>query len=254
MSGVRRGARCAVCGETPRATTHRSALIHFLLSSDSQLVTSETGHATIVCVTAGCPSAVIPCVITVHSTAIDCSVFPSPMSSARMQPAPSYSRSPITQSKQNCTPSRWCGRSHRHRKPSTSTGAATGAFGFGFGFVFGAPSSPSPSSPAPPSPAPSSPSPSPSASDSASSGGGGRQSTSGSNVYSSSSAAAAGSTGGIGGGTSARLKPPFSPPSDLLPRLGSKDCTFDGSCCGSLNAACTSATFARTAAVMSFSS
>ena len=130
MCGEVRGARCAA--RRLGRDTHRSALIHFLLSSDSQLVTSETGHATIVCVTAGCPSAVIPCVITVHSTAIDCSVFPSPMSSARMHPAPSYSRSPITQSKQNCTPSRWCGRSHRHRKPSTSTGAATGAFGFGF--------------------------------------------------------------------------------------------------------------------------
>lgn len=76
---------------TPRERS-RSSPTHFLRSSDSQLVTSETGHATIACETAEAPSAVTPCVSSVHSSVIDCSVLPRPMSSARMQPAPSYSR------------------------------------------------------------------------------------------------------------------------------------------------------------------
>mmetsp|Transcript_871 Transcript_871/g.2999 ORF Transcript_871/g.2999 Transcript_871/m.2999 type:complete len:373 (+) Transcript_871:1884-3002(+) len=100
----------------------RASLIHFVLSSDSQLVTSETGQATIVWVTAGRPS--MPCVIRVHRMAIDCSVLPRPMSSARMQPMPSKSRRPMQQSKRNCTPSRWCSRSQRQRKPSTLTAVA----------------------------------------------------------------------------------------------------------------------------------
>lgn len=113
----------------PRAFS-RSAPIHFLFSSLSQLVTRETGHATIECVTAGLPSAVMPCVMSVHRIVIDCSVLPRPMSSARMQPHPAYSRKPMRQSNRNCVPSRWCARRYRQSFGSTDTGFGRSAFGF----------------------------------------------------------------------------------------------------------------------------
>mmetsp|Transcript_37058 Transcript_37058/g.121192 ORF Transcript_37058/g.121192 Transcript_37058/m.121192 type:complete len:292 (-) Transcript_37058:181-1056(-) len=168
----------------------RASLIHFVLSSDSQLVTSETGQATIVWVTAGRPS--MPCVIRVHRMAIDCSVLPRPMSSARMQPMPSKSRRPMQQSKRNCTPSRWCSRSQRQRKPSTLTavagvsGAAGAAGASGAGTAASEPSAPSAGAGGDAAAA---------AADSPISGSGGLQSTSSSKVYSS-SAGIAGPTSG----------------------------------------------------------
>lgn len=56
-------------------------------------------------------------------TAVGLYASPSPMSSARMQPNPADWRSPRTQSNMNCTPSRWCGRSHRVSIGSTSMGS-----------------------------------------------------------------------------------------------------------------------------------
>jgi hypothetical protein len=48
--------------------------------------------------------------------------FPSPMSSARIQPLPSRpSASPMQQSNMNCRPARWCGRRHRARHLCTVT-------------------------------------------------------------------------------------------------------------------------------------
>eukprot|EP00955_Chlamydomonas_euryale_P058387 357052-Chlamydomonas_euryale.AAC.1 len=68
------------------------------------------------------PSASSPAVSSVHSSAMPCSVLPSPMSSARMQPQPPDPRCPVTQSNMNDTPSRWCGRSHLVSMLSTTIG------------------------------------------------------------------------------------------------------------------------------------
>ena len=57
----------------------------------------------------------------VHSSVIVCSVLPSPMSSAMMQPKLSGTLSPVAHSYMNFTPSRWCGRRTLHSIGSTTT-------------------------------------------------------------------------------------------------------------------------------------
>ena len=89
-----------------------------LLHSSSQLLTSEVGHTISARDTVGLPC--VPCFKSVHSSVMPCSVFPKPMSSAKMHPAPAKSRRPSTHSNMNRTPSRWCGRRNRTSAWSTS--------------------------------------------------------------------------------------------------------------------------------------
>jgi hypothetical protein len=56
--------------------------------SESQLPTREVGHTMMMCLATGLPpNSGCPELSSVHSSAMPCSVLPSPMSSARMQPA-----------------------------------------------------------------------------------------------------------------------------------------------------------------------
>ena len=102
-----------------------------LLHSSSQLLTSEVGQTISALCTVGLPST--PCLKSVHRSVMPCSVFPRPMSSAKMHPAPSKSRKPSTHSNMNFTPSRWCGRKNLTSMWSTSIFGLSVSFGFASG-------------------------------------------------------------------------------------------------------------------------
>ena len=106
---------------TPRALAHGPIVLtrplSHLLHCMSQLLTSEVGHTISARDTVGLPC--VPCFKSVHSSVMPCSVFPKPMSSAKMHPAPAKSRRPSTHSNMNRTPSRWCGRRNRTSAWST---------------------------------------------------------------------------------------------------------------------------------------
>mmetsp|Transcript_16256 Transcript_16256/g.49082 ORF Transcript_16256/g.49082 Transcript_16256/m.49082 type:complete len:201 (-) Transcript_16256:74-676(-) len=91
-----------------------------LSNSAPQFLTREAGHTTRAFRHAGLPRWP-PCVRSVQTTATDWSVFPSPMSSARMQPQPLKPFRPMRQSKRNWTPIRWCSRRTRETSASATT-------------------------------------------------------------------------------------------------------------------------------------
>lgn len=72
------------------------------------------------------PRTMGPCLSSVHVRLSTCSVLPSPMSSARMQPVCCPPRSPMTHWYRKTTPSRWWGRRWRHSRGSTTTATALG--------------------------------------------------------------------------------------------------------------------------------
>mmetsp|Transcript_8332 Transcript_8332/g.22235 ORF Transcript_8332/g.22235 Transcript_8332/m.22235 type:complete len:272 (+) Transcript_8332:1585-2400(+) len=104
-----------------RASVLRRPLSH-LVASLSQLDTNEVGHTMMVRLAMGLPpSRGWPSVTRVQSRVSPCRVLPRPMSSAKMHPLPSGSRSPATHSNMKATPSRWCGLSHFTSMGSTTT-------------------------------------------------------------------------------------------------------------------------------------
>ena len=91
------------------------------MHSASQFATNDVGQTMTTFFTVGFWSSSMLVFNKVHIKAIACSVFPKPISSAKIQPAPSNPRKPITHSYKNDTPSRWCGRNHLVNMLSTFT-------------------------------------------------------------------------------------------------------------------------------------